>query len=551
MRFNDYEDNKRIIVFEDINIQNMALMARYSRSTHPSIVEAMDKEFSRQTYSPEMLERVINQYGDASVLELSNIQMAIEGISNIALNDIEKSRIGISFLEKSSRYVDYTKDFSYHTPDAIKYNESLYREYRELMQLSHDAYSHAITTLTDHVFNQYPIEALTFFDSQAKCDVKYDQLSLSSDKEIARKIHKKSIKEYVLDNARSFLPSSLVTNVAFNTNFRSLRELLARLHASKIEESNKTYHYLMDMLKPYQLLLKHVSDLSLYRQKNNDLFDLYNNHCRNSVISVYKNYIQDYINEFEEPHILRPKVFTKPETRMVYMLDKEISEALVSAAIISEYDDISASNINFADIIDYFLDEDNNTVIQKEYLVQNYTKNRQTKFDKVGIAFEFLDFIFEIHSSFGTFRDLRRHRTLTRVYDKVITTKRGYLTPREFHFSDKVVKNYVDLQAKYSSLYDKILQKTNNNYYVAQYCTNFGNVIKYLFKANLRELTTLCELRTGLNSHFEYRSIAAEMFKLMLQNNSELLIKNSMKFVNTDNNFKLGRIEENKKILTS
>ena len=110
----------------------MALMARYSRSTHPSIVEAMDKEFSRQTYSPEMLERVINQYGDASVLELSNIQMAIEGISNIALNDIEKSRIGISFLEKSSRYVDYTKDFSYHTPDAIKYNESLYREYREL-----------------------------------------------------------------------------------------------------------------------------------------------------------------------------------------------------------------------------------------------------------------------------------------------------------------------------------------------------------------------------------------------------------------------------------
>jgi hypothetical protein len=236
---------------------------------------------------------------------------------------------------------------------------------------------------------------------------------------------------------------------------------------------------------------------------------------------------------------------------MVYMLDKEISEALVSAAIISEYDDISASNINFADIIDYFLDEDNNTVIQKEYLVQNYTKNRQTKFDKVGIAFEFLDFIFEIHSSFGTFRDLRRHRAMTRIYDKVITTKRGYLTPREFHFSDKVVKNYVDLQAKYSSLYDKILEKTSNNYYVAQYCTNFGNVIKYLFKANLRELTTLCELRTGLNSHFEYRSIAAEMFKLMLQNNSELLIKNAMKFVNTDNNFKLGRIEENKKILTS
>ena len=547
MRYNDYQD-QRIIIFNDIDIKNMALMARYSRSSHPSIIDALDKEFSNESYTPEMLERVINEYGDASVLELSNIQMAIEGISNVALNDIEKSRIGISFLEKSSRYVDYTKDFRYFVPDTIKYNESLYREYRELMQLSHDYYSHAISVLTDHVFNQYPIESLSFHDSTQNKEVKYDNLSLTQDREAARKIHRKSIKEYVLDNARSFLPSSLITNVAFNSNFRSLRELLSRLSASKTEESNRTYHYLMDSLKPYSILLKRVNPA--YRQKNNDLFDVYNNHCRNSVIAIYKDYIQDYINEFEDNPKPRPKVFTKPETRMVYMLDKEISEALVSAAIISEYDDITTRNINFADIVDYFLDENNNTTIQKEYLIQNYTKNRESKFDKAGISFEFLDFIFEIHSSFGTFRDLRRHRTLTRIYDRVITTRRGYLTPREFHFSDKVVKNYVDLQARYNSLYDKILEKTSNNYYVAQYCTNFGNIIKYIFKANLRELTTLCELRTGINAHFEYRQIASDMFRLMLQNNSELLIKNSMKFVNTDGDMRLGRLNENKKMLT-
>jgi hypothetical protein len=308
----------------------------------------------------------------------------------------------------------------------------------------------------------------------------------------------------------------------------------------------------MDMLEPYHLLLKRIPNLSLYRQKNNDLFDIYNS--RNSVITIYKNYIQDYIDEYEEaeaaPIYDRPKVYTKPDTRMVWMYDKETSEALISASIISEYDDITTKNINFADMVNYFLDEDNCTIAQKEYLIQNYTKNRESKFDKAGIAFEFLDFIFEIHSSFGTFRDLRRHRTLTRVYDKVITTKRGYLTPREFHFSDRVVKNYVDLQAKYSALYDKILEKTDNNYYVAQYCTNFGNIIKYILKANLRELTTLCELRTGLNSHFEYYHIGSTIYKLMLQNNSELLIKNAMKFVNMDGNIKLGRLTENKKMLT-
>ena len=526
----------------------MALMARYSRSNHPSIIDALDKEFTKESYTPEMLERVINQYGDASVLELSNIQMAIEGISNIAINDIEKSRIGISFLEKSSRYIDYTKGFSYHTPEAIKYHESLFREYEYLMGLSRDYYTTTINTLTDHVFNQYPIESLTFHDSKTNEETRYDNLSLAEDKETARKIHRKSIKEYVMDNARSFLPSSLITNVAFNTNFRSLRELLARLHASKIEESQQTYSNLMDILKPYHLLLKRVSNLSLptYRQKNNDLFDLYNSHCRNSIISIYKNYIQDYINEFEDEKP-RPKVYTKPDVRLVYMLDKTISEAMTSAAIISEFDDVGTKNIHFGDIVDYFLDEDNNTTAQKEYLIQNYVKNRQSKFDKAGIAFEFLDYIFEIQSSFGTFRDLRRHRTLTRVYDKVITTRRGYLTPREFHFSDRVVKNYVDLQTKYNSLYDKILEKTND-YYTAQYCTNFGNIIKYTFKTNLRELTTLCELRTGINAHFEYKSICLDMFRLLSQNNSELLIKNAMKFVNQDQNTKLGRIEENKKI---
>lgn len=551
MRFNDY-GSQRIILFDDIDIKNMALMARYSRSTHPSMIDALDREFSKETYTPEMLERVINEYGDASVLELSNVQMAIEGISNIALNDIEKSRIGISFLEKSSRYVDYTKDFRYYTPDVIKYNEDLFREYTHLMELSRDCYAAAITTLTDHVFNQYPIESLTFYDSEQKKETRYDHLSLTSDKEAARKIHLKSIKEYVLDNVRSFLPSSLITNVAFNVNFRSLRELLTRLAASKLQESNRTYHNLMDMLEPYHLLLKRINPE--YRQKNNDLFDIYNS--RNSVITIYKNYIQEYIDEYEEAEAApiyndRPKVYTKPDTRMVWMYDKETSEALISAAIISEYDDITTKNINFADMVNYFLDEDNCTIAQKEYLVQNYTKNRESKFDKAGIAFEFLDFIFEIHSSFGTFRDLRRHRALTRVYDKVITTKRGYLTPREFHFSDRVVKNYVDLQAKYSALYDKILEKTDNNYYVAQYCTNFGNIIKYIFKANLRELTTLCELRTGLNAHFEYYHIGSTIYKLMLQNNSELLIKNAMKFVNIDGNMKLGRLNENKKMLLS
>src|SRR5690349_19873027 len=50
-------------------------------------------------------ERVLIGYGDDSVAELGGAHIACEGVSNIAAKALEDSRIGISPLEKSTRYV--------------------------------------------------------------------------------------------------------------------------------------------------------------------------------------------------------------------------------------------------------------------------------------------------------------------------------------------------------------------------------------------------------------------------------------------------------------
>src|SRR5215211_5627100 len=54
-------------------------------------------------------ERVLVGYGDDSVAELGGAHVACEGISNIAAKALEDSRLGISPLEKSTRYVVFNR----------------------------------------------------------------------------------------------------------------------------------------------------------------------------------------------------------------------------------------------------------------------------------------------------------------------------------------------------------------------------------------------------------------------------------------------------------
>jgi Predicted alternative thymidylate synthase len=52
-------------------------------------------------------ERVFVEYGDESIAELVTAQVGIQNVSNIVSKIIEDNRIGLSYIEKSSRYVPY------------------------------------------------------------------------------------------------------------------------------------------------------------------------------------------------------------------------------------------------------------------------------------------------------------------------------------------------------------------------------------------------------------------------------------------------------------
>src|SRR5436305_5208769 len=106
-----------------------ALFSRYSRTEKSlrrvlldEFINEPDSGFDRLAGTPpvdddmvavrraeEFYERVLVGYGDDSVAELAGAHVAVEQTSTLAAKALEDSRIGISPLEKSTRYVRFDR----------------------------------------------------------------------------------------------------------------------------------------------------------------------------------------------------------------------------------------------------------------------------------------------------------------------------------------------------------------------------------------------------------------------------------------------------------
>ena len=100
-------DNSVFVITTPKQVDRGALMSRYSRTDKTMRRVFLDEFLKNKNRGEEFYKRVLLEYGDDSVAELGSAQIAIEGLSNIAVKKIEDRRIGLSYLEKSSRYVSW------------------------------------------------------------------------------------------------------------------------------------------------------------------------------------------------------------------------------------------------------------------------------------------------------------------------------------------------------------------------------------------------------------------------------------------------------------
>ena len=219
-----------------------ALMSRYSRTDKSMRQIFLDEFLKNENRGEEFYNRVLLEYGDDSVAELGEAQIAIEGLSNIAVKKIEDRRIGLSYLEKSSRYVSWNKkeNGKYRFYRDPKIMESKFADtYEETCNFSFDVYSKKIEPMTNYVREKYPIEKYNFKDSTDGKEKSFSKLKNDSDIKSANMIYRGSTKAKALDILRGILPAATLTNVGITGNGRAFEYLLTVLASSELKEEQE------------------------------------------------------------------------------------------------------------------------------------------------------------------------------------------------------------------------------------------------------------------------------------------------------------------------
>ncbi|KKK55327.1 hypothetical protein LCGC14_3075670, partial [marine sediment metagenome] len=201
-----------------------ALMSRYSRTDKSMRRIFLDEFLKNENRGEEFYKRILLEYGDDSVAELGEAQIAIEGLSNIAVKKIEDRRIGLSYLEKSSRYVAWNKKTNgkyrfYREPTIMK--SKFANAYEEACNFDFDVYSKNIEPLIAYVREKYPIEKYTFKDSTDGKEKLFSKLKNERDIKSANFIYRGSTKAKALDILRGLLPASTLTNLGITGNGRA------------------------------------------------------------------------------------------------------------------------------------------------------------------------------------------------------------------------------------------------------------------------------------------------------------------------------------------
>jgi len=462
-----------------------ALMSRYSRTDKSMRRVFLDEFLANQKRGEEFYNRVLIEYGDDSVAELGAAQVAIEGISNIAVKKIEDRRIGLSYLEKSSRYVAWNKKengkYKFYQDSAIM-NSNFGDDYVDACNLDFDVYSKNIEPMIKYVREKYPIEKYTFKDSSG---VEKPYLKLKNDNDIksAGIIYRGSTKAKALDILRGLLPASTLTNVGITGNGRAFEYLLTILSSSDLEEekalSKKIKHELDSTIKSF---VRRADD-------------------------KYGKAIQNYLQEIRKTSLKFTKKYANlgvPKQGITKLVDFESESKGINkivAAILYE----QSSGVSYQKILSNVKKIPKN---KKNQIIVDFSKLRKNRRHRPSRAFEMVDYTFDLINNFGMFRDLHRHRVLT-MERQLLTTKHGFKIPNEISVLG-IDKEFKDCMNNTKRVFEKIEKKHPSQ---AQYVVNFAYNYPYFMHLNLREACHLIELRTVPQGHIDYRDVAQKMFK--------------------------------------
>ena len=462
-----------------------ALMSRYSRTDKSMRRVFLDEFLTNKKRGEEFYTRVLIEYGDDSVAELGAAQIAVEGLSNIAVKKIEDRRIGLSYLEKSSRYVAWNKKengvYKFYRDSTIM-SSKFADNYIESCNLDFDVYSQNIEPMIKYVREKYPIEKYSFKDSSG-VEKQFAKLKDSADIKSAEVIYRGSTKAKALDILRGLLPASTLTNVGITGNGRAFEYLLTILHSSDLEEE-----------KTLAAKIKRELDSTIksFVRRSDDKYGKAMQNYLQNIRKTALKFTKRYVSGNSPKMSLTKLVDYEPESAAI---DKVITAILYEQSPGIPYHKI-LSNVKKM------------SLDKKNQMLLIFSKLRKNRRYRPGRAFEMVNYTFDLINNFGMFRDFHRHRVLT-LERQLLTTNHGFKMPKEIPILG-IDKDFKDCMYKSKEVFEMVRKKYPAH---AQYVVNFAYNYPYFMRLNLREACHLIELRTVPQGHIDYRDVAQNMFK--------------------------------------
>lgn len=432
-------------------------------------------------------ERILLQYGDDSVFELGGAHLFLDRVSMIASKVIEDARIGLSPLEKSTRYVifdqkDANGDYLFFKDPKIyfsKHKNLFLRVTRQCFEV----YAKAVNLFLEYYKKQVPIDKESFPDfSNANRLTPYKKLKDEKSIKSANLAYNQSIKAKACDVARVLLPASTLTNIGEFGNGRSYGYLFTKMLA-------------MDLAELQMIATEGTREIRKVLPKFLDVVD-------NKYGKAYQQYLR------KTDRILRKRAQNllagiKPETveRVELVeLDKN-PEVNIAAALLYPY-----SNLPLKQLVKFMQNADPKVAGS---ILRDSLKFRTNRRHKPPRAFEIAGYelVFDILGNFGIYRDLHRQRMLTQQRQQ-FTTEHGFDMPQEFK-EIKMEKEFEEVMNNMKKAHERVEKDLPQE---VQYLTTLANYTRWYMGMNLREAFWLTELRSVPQGHFSYRTIAQDMF---------------------------------------
>ncbi|HEU5103117.1 MAG TPA: FAD-dependent thymidylate synthase [Roseiflexaceae bacterium] len=412
-------------------------------------------------------ERVLIGYGDDSVAELGGAHVACEGISNIAAKALEDSRLGISPLEKSTRYVVFNRKL-----------DGRYRYAREprIMASRHAArYERAL----DGLFDTY--------SALLEPAIAAVRAGTPRDGATSERAYNSATRAKACDLLRGLLPMATLTNVGLFGNGRAFEYLLTRLYASSLDELPALA---ADMQRALDALIP--SFVKRASSERGRAHQAYLRGMRERVLGVGSWVLDAGTTENLAPNTQH----LSPVTLVEYDPDAEVKTV---AAIVYPHTDLPLEQVR--ELVGRLSAE------ERMALIQAYVGQRGSRFHRPGRAFEEPYYTFDILADLGAYRDLQRHRVLTQDRQRY-TVRHGYVTPPELEDAGLAV-GYAEALERAAETVEAIAVELPEQ---AQYAVPMAFRIRWRIKLNLRAAYHLAELRSAPQGHPAYRRIAQAIY---------------------------------------